>query len=66
VLNVPLEAFAGWLGTLITSHVANVPRRRPERPSGMLCRGLGPTYGASYGEHQRKATLAGGPDGYYT
>ena len=34
--NVPLEAFAGKSGALITSHVANVPDRCPERSNGML------------------------------
>jgi hypothetical protein len=36
LLNVPLEAFADQLGTLITCQVANVPRCDPERSNGML------------------------------
>ena len=37
VPNAPLEVFAGRLGTLITSHVANAPRWRPVPSSGTLC-----------------------------
>ncbi len=61
VLNVPMQAFAGQRGILVTSHVANVPRWRPAGSSGTLCTRFRPrgSYGPAHATGEAYAAKSG-------